>query len=517
LANPVDLTVTDAKSLAIDYSAIVIKLSDFPGGAANSGVDASQAFDAAIKAAGGDNPATPATILLNVGTYTISRPLLLVGSYSKPIRLQGAGKGRTFLKPTADFRGDASVRGNGNNSELRDITIDWTGRTDGKVGVPRIIDSEIIIPGSGQISVTLMTNTNLTGAGIFSGAPSHMRIASCNFYGTDLADQLINVWGGSNISITNCTGQHLDPNDKRPWRKRTHGRFFVGAMNWGSIKNLYIAHTRPSNSTILRPITAMENRLCSTAPLAILVVWQWPRRQNRFRCANRAPHGSASKCLLLLEKESDSMRPSRHRPGGTLTLDRAWKVLPDASSRVNVVATAVNAVIHDNILEGSNVSGNSNGYQSFVGGCDIIVDGNKFDKMNFGFSEWSIGKAISKGSATAPYYFNLVQTIRSRTQITAFVLPIPARRQAKPPRSWAMFVETTGFRAPRKRASTCSSSRPSISTYGRTRFCAMRELESRRKVERERTASSFTMPSLSEAAKSPALKPLSTPTTSISF
>jgi hypothetical protein len=95
------------------------------------------------------------------------------------------------------------------------------------------------------------------------------------------------------------------------------------------------------------------------------------------------------------------------RSGATYTLDRNFVVIPDATSRVNIVASAIDGAIYNNTLQGnSNFNGASSAFSTFVGGGGIVFDGNNCSLFNYGTMLWSPDAAILAGPCSCPLFFS---------------------------------------------------------------------------------------------------------------
>src|SRR5262249_10197708 len=94
--------------------------------------------------------------------------------------------------------------------------------------------------------------------------------------------------------------------------------------------------------------------------------------------------------------------------GTTLTLDQPWNVIPDATSRINIVTTIKQVAIYHNTLQGNsnfNVGSASSGVEIFQGGFDFVVARNTFSDFQWGINDFAY--ADTSGSKEQPLYSNL--------------------------------------------------------------------------------------------------------------
>ncbi len=77
---------------------------------------------------------------------------------------------------------------------------------------------------------------------------------------------------------------------------------------------------------------------------------------------------------------------------GTVTLDKAWLVTPDANSEIIITRYTANAVVYENNLDGQDFHPEqeehtaSFGVMAFKGGENMVIDGNKFTDIRYGVS-----------------------------------------------------------------------------------------------------------------------------------
>ena len=427
-SSPVTLTV----QAPVNYAHLVVKLSDF-GGLPNTGTDAIPALRAALQFIGANGPAT---IQFQAGTYYFGdnggSTLHIVGGFGLPINLQGAGKGLTFIRPLAGFTADTFLINY--NGKCSDMTIDTSGATfttGGQTAVIGCADLEnmaIITRGYQSVGATRLINCDITGMGEYlSLLPTQQVVISgCNFYGTDQTDALIYIWGGNGISITNCTAQHwadaFDPGSSNR-AEYGHGRFYVGTGLYYTQQNVYIADNITKNYSQMPGYNDQNT--------GETVMWEG-NEGTQSSMVSSATSSTATLSALggaYISREAvivGGKGEGQHRTivatdfssgGTTISLDNPWDVIPDGTSRINIVTTVKQVAVYRNTLQGnSNFSpvgphgeagSASDGVEIFQGGYDFAVDNNKISNFQYGIS--SFAYADSSGICALPLFSNIFQ------------------------------------------------------------------------------------------------------------
>jgi hypothetical protein len=414
-SSPVTLTV----QARYGYGHMIVKLSNY-GGLPNTGADALPAFQAAIQAIGTNGPAT---IQLQAGTYYISDQLILTAGFGKGVYLQGAGKNVTFLKPLTGFT-DQFFLNPGPTSAVSDLTVDTTGAnlTSGiaVTPCPSITNVSVVAHGYSDVNGTnwnhvLLANDDFVGTGVFFGSSSQVTITGCNFYATDSATAVIGIWSGSDISVTNNTAQDFNLSSPDLVDHGT-GRFYWGTGYWGTQSDVYIG----DNTTIhFAPPLNYSNQNSGEQ-----IMWEG----NNGLQTDMATSATASTVTLAsLDGDHTGYEAvvtagkgiGQHRTivatdfptgGTTLILDRPWDVIPDATSRINIIITVKQvAVYHNNLQGNSNFTdfSASAGVETFNGGFDFVVDQNTMRDLRYAVNEFSWWQ--SSFNAVLPAYFNLYE------------------------------------------------------------------------------------------------------------
>lgn len=114
----------------------------------------------------------------------------------------------------------------------------------------------------------------------------------------------------------------------------------------------------------------------------------------------------------------------------SFTLDKPWRVIPDASSLLAVGHFAARHVIHDSLFDAdplvlTDSSRASTGVQPFNGQFDLVVDGNIFQEMRKGVALWGMDGLLPDNEiAMQPSYFNLIKNNSALNCAHAFEIAV---------------------------------------------------------------------------------------------
>jgi hypothetical protein len=374
------------------------------------------ALSAAIALIGGDGPGT---IRLPAGTFYVSTMLYIGAGYGRGICLQGAGKNATIIKAAAGFSSQYFMTF-GPLSKASGLTFDTAGATLGQgeaIVCPTMTDVAVIARGylcvKGDGGSFAFTNCDFIGRGVFLTMPTQAIVSGCNFYGTDGTDALFYVWSGNNISFKNNTGQDFNAASSNP-TDRAKGRFFVGSGIWGTQSNIYLGENRTINFS--QPAGWGDQNTGET------FMWEgnWGTLSSLVSSATAITARLATLTGDYVGREAvivGGKGIGQHRTilatdfasgGGTLTLDRPWDVIPDATTRINIVTTIKRVAIYRNTLEGN---GNlqqgsaSSGVETFQGGMDFVVDSNTMSRFRWGINDFAYND--TSGTCAQPLFGNI--------------------------------------------------------------------------------------------------------------
>lgn len=371
------------------YGNVVVKLSDFAGGLPNTGVDAAPALQAALQQIGNNS----GTIILAPGNYYFSSNIPSpTGGWGAGIHLRGAGKNLTYLRMLPGLP-DGYISF-GNKSKASDLTFRGI-----SVGCNNLTNVRVISLTGNNLAnnqqSTILSNCDFVGRGVMLTNPQQAIITGCNFYATNRTDSLLYVWGGSGISVTNCTAQDYRPASSNP-EDHGVGRFFTGTAIWGSQSNIYIADNRTIR---FAPPKAYGDQNTGEQ-----LMWEgsWGT-QSTFATSATSTTATVTQlsgnwvgyeAVIVSGKGIGQYRTISSTDfasgGSTITLDRPWAVLPDATSQINIITIIRQAVIFRNRFQGnSNFQGASTAFETFQGSLDFVVDRNTISDFRWGLNDFS--------------------------------------------------------------------------------------------------------------------------------
>jgi hypothetical protein len=413
-SSPMSLTV----GAALAFNGPTYNVTNY--GAVGDGVtDDTAAFQAAINAAQG----TPgSTIYVPAGTYVLSTL-----NPTQNMQIEGAGAGLTTLleNPASSSSPPDTMVNIQTNDRMANMTLDAnniaftsTALVVG-VSVSNISMSNVNINADLGVGLDLnldqyvfIQGCNITGSWNFLGTSTQVFINDCNFYATDDADSLLASWGGSDISVTNCTAQDLNdsnPNSGAGWGQ---GRFFVGENNWGSQTNTYLADNTTTAMGV-RPGYSYQNA-------GEQLLWEGQSLVAGGSYVNSTANtvtytglgssvGSGYYAIIVGGDGVGEYEPiaSYNASTGLITLAEPWLVTPDSTSIVRVGELFANIAVYDNSLQGkgSDVNTASTGVQFYGGAVNCIIDSNTISNVRTGIAVW----AMNGTADIIPSYFNIIQ------------------------------------------------------------------------------------------------------------
>jgi hypothetical protein len=289
------------------------------------------------------------------------------------------------------------------NSQIKNLTLNannvalpflvW-GRFDTNVNFTNVtlnagLNQTFDIHGDQLIS---FTDCTVIGNYAFMGTASQVFISGTHFYGTNDAVMMLYSWGGSDISITGCTAQALNPSDPTDPDGWSDGRFFVGTALWGSEHGLYFA----DNQTIdlgVRPDNATQNS-------GEQYLWEGQSISSTYVPTNFSATGNT----LTVPGLSSSFPATNYEAivvagdgvgehvaitgfnaaTGVLTLAGPWAVIPDSSSVIRFGEVADDVVVYQNQIQGAGVTNTAScGVQAGGGTFNFIIDSNTISNVRY--------------------------------------------------------------------------------------------------------------------------------------
>jgi hypothetical protein len=230
------------------------------------------------------------------------------------------------------------------------------------------------------------------------GNAQQIFIDGTKFYGVGPDAFLLSGFGVQNLSITNSTGQNLDPSNPNTW---VDGRFFVDLSYWGISQYQYIGNNQTFDF-VVSPTNWNQNS-------GEQILWEngenysYPLGTVTGATANTVSYlappsvSDIYSLTIVAGKGIGQSRKIKSFDSSTKTyiIDGVWNVQPDASSIVIASNIARNVVVYGNRLDGSSepyaAQTASAGVSSFFGASDMIIDSNTFHELRTGVILWSTG------------------------------------------------------------------------------------------------------------------------------
>jgi hypothetical protein len=393
------------------------------------------AIDAAIDAAG-DTPGT--TVIFPQGTYLISRGIHNIPDHT---RLRGAGMDLTTITAHPGFTTNAygMLFGSMERVVVADMSWDTMGRVQGVLG-----NNVAYIRGSSRVEfnrvrfsqlegrddsyiidthhcelITFRDCTFIIASGLFLGGGRQIFIEACDFRGVHDCNALVYEWGGSEVSIANCTAadyDNSDPSDGRGW---CQGRFLAGFGRWGSMRHIYFGGNHTTDMTV-RPDFHDQNTGEQFMFEALDTLYRGAALssgEDRVRLADlAADYTDESLVIVSGPGMGQSRRIMAFDPAdGSVTVDEPWRVAPTPDSIIMIGRYMSRMAVYNNTFDGKERAVTNATHIAATaivpyGGCvDLIVARNRFQQLSGGISNWSMGEpSAADGLLTLqPNYFNI--------------------------------------------------------------------------------------------------------------
>ena len=337
------------------------------GAIGNGTTDDTLAFQTAINQTY-DYPSS--TVYVPAGNYVISQIFMRPG-----VTLIGDGAGKTNIleSPTSNAASTYTMVWGAQNSQIENLTLNDNNTSLHDLFYGRIMQNlhfsgvtfngdltnDIDVDGDQLVS---FENCNFIGDSNFLGNASQVFFDDCNFYATNDAGEMLYSWGGTDISITNCTAQDLNdsnPNSGTGWGQ---GRFFVGNNLWGSQSDTYIGN----NTTIalgVRPTYGDQNageQLLWEAGAGLLTGGTYLGATASTVTYTGLPLTQTTGYNAIVvagDGVGEYVPISSYNPAtGVITLAGTWAALPDSTSVIRVGTIFDNIAIYDNSLQGKGIT-----------------------------------------------------------------------------------------------------------------------------------------------------------------
>lgn len=394
------------------------------------------------------------TVYLPAGTYLVNTHLQL---YSN-MRILGDGQTSTILLgSSADFDGgsDSGVLEVGlyaptpSNVAVQKMTINASANganfaIHGRVSNMSISDVDLSQLSSvtinnkpncssiylDQSSYLFLNRINVRGGSVSFNGSRQVFIDHTNFYGK-FDQHLLNSHGPVNeFAATNNTGQDYDNTSADGWSSGVWWKFLNNGA--GAERGFYFENNtshdlgvRPNNGTvgqlwgeqysweqeyswfIAGPAHNSNVTASVLSATAISVT---------FNANVPPPSGSARYMAIVIDgKGIGQSRMITVYNGATITLDRAWNVIPDATSMISVIAAADHIAIYNNHMDGKTADtllpdtaiSNSSAIQPYGGVLNLVADSNDITDTRYGIFTCDLGERSGTINYFEPNYFHL--------------------------------------------------------------------------------------------------------------
>ncbi len=398
------------------------------GATGNGTTDDTAAINSCTAAA---NNTPYSTVYFPAGTYLVSNS---INGYNNQ-RWQGAGMSSTTILASSTFSCtysmffdegyqnveiDNMTLNSGTATSLGDTATLWRDRFGNNIrfsNVGFVTGSTLQALDLHGSSYIYLNNCNITSYETFLGTASQVFFNGCNFYGCNDANTLVTEWGGSQISMINCTAQDVSNPNQNPndggagWAQ---GRFFDGNEVWGCSRDTYLGNNTTYNMAV-RPGFSNQNtgeQLMweGTNTYFSGMVTSATATTATFSTAPATGDTAYEACIVA------GTGLGQHRPitavnGNTITVSPAWNVPPDTTSQINIAGYLIDTVCYDNTLQGkSNYATDptaSAGVEPFGGALDFIAADNNISQVRTGISSWELCDNTSGAYEIDSTFFNL--------------------------------------------------------------------------------------------------------------
>ncbi len=423
-SDPVPMTVVNEATFS---DAAVLNVLDY-GAVANDTLDDGPAVQAAIYAA--SQSPNSRTVYIPAGTFILKTSL----SPRDSVRLKGAGKTLTTLRCSNYYSANSygMMLTNGSaNFTIQDLTFDANRTMKGYISTVlylrgcynlKMLNVRVLAQDFAPLDFHLsnrvtLKNCDLIGKSDFGGTAREIYIDSTNFYLTNDIQAAIFFWGSTGVSITNSTCQDFDnsnPNSGDGWGE---GRFIAIADTWNINQNYYIGNNTTTDLTV-RPAWWNQN-----AGEQIL----WEGGNVDFRGSPVSSGSSTATFSTTIATEPGRVAVITKGTGygqirtvaalsaatNTITVDKPWTVLPDATSQIDMGKFNDHFIIYKNYLDAKARAATnadhiaSAAIEPFGGTTNLIVAGNTAHETRAFFPNWTLYNQLGSGYVMQPNFFNL--------------------------------------------------------------------------------------------------------------
>lgn len=393
------------------------------GAAGDGATDDTSAIEAAL-----DDAASraPATIRFPAGLYLVSSKLRAPDN----VRWLGEGMNATEIRLTADVE-RGMIDGAEKNVRFEALTLNANEKTR---QTPLLWISDVSnfslqavrinawgVPALESHASTgiYVSQSELVENGSFYGKSRQVFLTGNRFRMTGYGESVAALWGGRDFAMI---GNDLANADETRDDGHGIGRFFVGQGYWDSMRNLYWGGNA-SHSAAPHDCSKVD---CNKGE-QIVFEMSGGELVDKFAAADPssvefpvpvpAAVVAGKELIVVAGRGAGQRRYIRAVQGRTALLERPWKVVPDASSRLSVAHTASRAVIYDNDFEGRDTYRQHDSASTAVllygNSYDTVFDSNRIRQMRHGMMTMALGSSHGMSPYFLQYSNNAVSDSNS--------------------------------------------------------------------------------------------------------
>ncbi len=405
----------------------IVDVRDF--GARGDGIaDDTSAIERALLTAGSS---APATIYFPAGQYRIMTTLHAPAN----VTWTGDGMDKTELRLGQDLEdgmivsptdqvGFEKLTLNGDRKSNEKPLVKLFAATDVRFEAVRLDAWGAPAIDAQDVSGLFIHASELIENGSFYGTSRQVFMFNNRFRMTGYGESVVALWGGRDFAMI---GNELTNADESRDDGHGIGRFFVGQAHFGSMRNLYWEGNISRNAA---PHDCDKVDCNKGEQICFEIVGS--RLKNDFVSATKntvtfrhADWGQAvtggRDLVIVGGRGAGQQRHIIAVKGSTATLETAWRVVPDRTSRFALAATASRAVIYRNTFDGresySLHDSDSTGVLLYGNVYDAVVDNNTISRMRHGM----MTVALASSEGLSPYFLQYSNNRVSRSNSGLYV------------------------------------------------------------------------------------------------
>jgi len=380
------------------------------GARGDGAADDTAAIETALMTAAG---AAPATVYFPAGTYLVSSVLKAPDN----VRWLGDGMDATEIRLNTSLD-NSMVDDADHNAQFEKLTLNANGKTGSKplLWIPsvsnlRLQSMRLKAWGAPALeahdaSGLFIDSSELIENGSFYGSSRQIFMSNNRFRMTGYGESVVALWGGREFSMV---GNDLANADESRDDGHGIGRFFVAQGHHGSMKNMYwgdnVSHQAAPHDCSKVDCNKGEQICFEMVGSDLKDGFKTATASTVTFSSLSASDKAGGQDLVIVGGTGAGQR--RHIVSvseNTATLDKAWNVIPDNSSRFALAAAASQVAIYNNTFQGrpSYFKHDSDSTAVLLYGnvYDAVVDQNRISQMRHGM----MTVALSSANGLSPYF-----------------------------------------------------------------------------------------------------------------